>query len=317
MSARSGGCLQPTGRPIAMGTNGAVSTPHYQASAAGFHTLRAGGSAVDACIAANATLCVTLNHMAGLGGDLTEATKLAFADRDRWVTDPATIDIPYERLLSKSYAKERRQRIDMLRARPEGEIGPGVGGDTVYLAAVDRDGLACSLIQSVYFEFGSAFVPPGTGILLQNRGSFFKLDPARPNALAPRKRTFHTIIPAMALHNREPVLLFGTMGGEGQPQTQAAILTRMVDFGFDVQEAIEAPRWLYGRTWGEKSRTLKLEGRVPDGVVAELKRRGQDVEMLEDWSQKMGHAQAIWIDRKRGTLHAGADPRGDGAALAW
>jgi gamma-glutamyltranspeptidase len=257
---------------------------------------------------------------------MAEAVKLAFADRDRWVTDPATIDIPYGRLLTREYAAERARQIDMARARPPDEVMPGLGrpaaraaagGDTVYLCAVDDAGLAVSLIQSVYFEFGSAFVPEGTGILLQNRGSFFSLDPEHPNALAPGKRTFHTIIPAMALQNGQPALLLGTMGGEGQPQTQAAMLTRMVDYGYDVQEAIEAPRWLYGRTWGEESRSLRLEGRIPDGVAAELKRRGHAVTMVEDWSQTMGHAQAIWIDREEGTLHGGADPRGEGIALGY
>lgn len=190
-----------------------------------------------------------------------------------------------------------------------------MGGDTVYLCAVDGEGQVVSLIQSVYYEFGSAFMPPDTGILLQNRGSFFSLDQNHINVLAPGKRTFHTIIPAMALKEGQPVLAFGTMGGEGQPQTQAALLTRIVDFGMNVQEAIEAPRWLYGRTWGQESKTLKLEGRIPDPVTNELIRRGHDVEMVQDWSQTMGHAQAIWIDRQAGVLHGGADPRGDGYAL--
>jgi gamma-glutamyltranspeptidase/glutathione hydrolase len=156
---------------------------------------------------------------------------------------------------------------------------------------------------------------PGTGILLQNRGSFFSLDDQHVNVLAPGKRTFHTIIPAMALKDGKPVMAFGTMGGEGQPQTQAALVTRILDFGLNVQEAIEAPRWLYGRTWGQDSRTLKLEGRIPDGIAYELQRRGHDVEMMQDWSGTMGHAQAIWIDRDHGVLHGGADPRGDGLAI--
>jgi gamma-glutamyltranspeptidase/glutathione hydrolase len=180
---------------------------------------------------------------------------------------------------------------------------------------VDAGGQAVSLIQSVYFEFGSAFIPPGTGILMQNRGSFFSLDPKHVNCLAPRKRTFHTIIPAMALQGGRPVLTFGSMGGEGQPQTQTAMLTNMVVFGFNVQEAIEAPRWLFGRTWGEESRSLRLEGRVPQSVAAELTRRGHEVQMVDDWSQTMGHAQAIWIDHEQGVLHGGADPRGEGLAI--
>jgi len=255
---------------------------------------------------------------------MTEAVKIAFADRDRWVTDPDFLDIPVERLVSKDYMDERRGMIDMMSAKPEQEVEPGEprlaadgGGDTTYMCAVDSDGNSCSLIQSVYHEFGSAFMPEGTGILLQNRGSFFKLDPDHPNKLEPRKRTFHTIIPAMALKDNRPFMLFGTMGGEGQPQTQAAMLTRVVDFGYDIQQAIEAPRWLYGRTWGEESKTLKLEGRIPDAVATELKRRGHDVEMMEDWSQKMGHAQGIVIDLESGVFSAGADPRGDGLALAW
>lgn len=255
---------------------------------------------------------------------MTEAVKVAFADRDRWVTDPRFVDIPVERLTSKDYMQERRTIIDMLHAQHEQEVEPGQphlaangGGDTVYMCAVDGDGNTCSLIQSVYHEFGSAFMPEGTGILLQNRGSSFKLNPDHPNKLEPRKRTFHTIIPAMALRNNRPFMAFGTMGGEGQPQTQTAMLARVADFGYNIQQAIEAPRWLYGRTWGEESRTLKLEGRIPDAVATELKRRGHDVEMLEDWSQKMGHAQGIVIDQEAGVLHAGADPRGEGIALAW
>jgi gamma-glutamyltranspeptidase/glutathione hydrolase len=250
-----------------------------------------------------------------------EATKLAFIPRDRWVTDPAFLQMPLEEITSKAYADRLRKLLDMGQARNEQEVrqqAPDVdGGDTTYMCAVDTEGNCCSLIQSVYFEFGSAFMPEGTGILLQNRGSFFKLDPEHPNTLEPRKRTFHTIIPAMALKDDQPFLLFGSMGGEGQPQTQAAMFTRIVDFGYTIQQAIEAPRWLYGRTWGEESRTLKLEGRIPDGVATELKRRGHEVEMMEDWSQKMGHAQGIVIDQETGVLAAGADPRGDGVALCW
>jgi gamma-glutamyltranspeptidase/glutathione hydrolase len=206
--------------------------------------------------------------------------------------------------------------IDMTRASAEEHITPGPDGDdTVYLCALEADGLAVSIIQSVYYEFGSAFMASGTGLLLQNRGSFFSLDPAHVNALAPRKRTFHTIIPALALQDGRPVLVFGTMGGEGQPQTQTALLTRTVDFGFNVQEAIEAPCWLYGRTWGEASKSLRLEGRIPDTVANELVRRGHDVHMVTDWSQTMGHAQAIWINYAHGVLHGGADPRGEGLAI--
>lgn len=259
---------------------------------------------------------------------LAEAVKLAFADRDAWLSDPKFVEIPLERLLSKEYAAERRQRIEAQRAMAMEEVEPGVapagrtpqrpaGGDTCYFCAVDGDGRAVSVIQSIYHDFGSAEIGGDTGIILQNRGSFFSLDERHPNRLEPGKRTFHTLIPAMLLRDGEPWLVYGTMGGEGQPQTHAALVTRLVDFGYDVQQAIEAPRWLMGRTWGTESRDLSLEGRVADEVVRELVRRGQPVKMLPDWDDNMGHAQAIRIDREHGFLEGGADPRGDGAALGF
>jgi gamma-glutamyltranspeptidase len=258
-----------------------------------------------------------------------EAVKLAFADRDAWLTDPASLDIPLESLIDRSYADERRNLIDPERAMVMEEVKPGIDagtaavgrgaeGDTCSICAVDDDGMAVSLIESVYHDFGSAEIAGDTGILLQNRGSFFSLDENHPNRLEPGKRTFHTLIPAMVMDSdNTPELVYGTMGGEGQPQTHAALLTRLIDFGYDVQQAIEAPRWLMGRTWGTKSQDLSLEGRISDGVIRELERRGQPVKVLADWDDNMGHAQAIRIDRRNGYLEGGADPRGDGLALGW
>lgn len=247
---------------------------------------------------------------------MVEATKLAFADRDRWVTDPDWLKAPLARLLDKPYAAERAARISMSRA--QAACAPGIpGGDTVALAVVDGAGNAVSLIQSIYFDFGSAIVAGDTGVLMQNRGSFFSLDPAHVNALAPRKRTFHTLIPAMLLADRRPYLVYGTMGGEGQPQTQAALVTRVVDFGYDIQAAIEAPRWLYGRTWGLPTRALYLEGRFPPATAEDLKRRGHPVQVLPAWSESVGHAQGICIDPETGVRFGGADPRGDGAAAGY
>lgn len=261
---------------------------------------------------------------------MAEAVKLAFADRDAWLTDPNFVDIPLDRLLAKDYADERRGLIERERAMVMRDVEPGVpfeserraerrspGGDTCYFCCVDADGLAVSVIQSIYHDFGSAEIAGETGILLQNRGSFFSLDDAHPNRLEPGKRTFHTLIPAMLFDGDAPALVYGTMGGEGQPQTHAALVTRIVDFGYDVQQAIEAPRWLMGRTWGTESRDLSLEGRISDEVVRELERRGQPVKMLPDWDDNMGHAQAIRIDRTHGFLEGGADPRGDGLALGY
>jgi len=180
---------------------------------------------------------------------------------------------------------------------------------------VDEDGLAVSLIQSIYFDFGSGIIAGDTGIIPQNRGSFFSLEDSHVNSLEPGKRTFHTLTPAMLTHDGEPELIYGTMGGEGQPQTQAALVTRLVDFGYDVQQAIEAPRWLYGRTWGEDTRSLSLESRVPDSVITALQKQGHQVSVARRYDDTMGHAAAISIDD--GLLEGGADPRGDGAAIGY
>ncbi|MFQ5802796.1 MAG: gamma-glutamyltransferase [Candidatus Methylomirabilales bacterium] len=245
-----------------------------------------------------------------------EATKLAFADRDRWITDPASIQIPLDRLLSARYSQDRAQLVNMTRASERYQPGL-VRGDTVYIGTVDAEGNSVSMLQSIYFDFGSGIVAGDTGVLLQNRGSFFSLDPTHVNRLEPKKRTFHTLIPAMLLKGDRLFLVYGTMGGEGQPQTQSALVTRIVDFGFRLQEAIEAPRWLYGRTWGRESTDLLLEDRIPSDVVAGLKRRGHPVRVGGTWDDVMGHAQAILVDPETGIRHGGADPRGDGQALGY
>lgn len=258
---------------------------------------------------------------------LAEVVKIAFADRDEWLSDHRWIDIPLDRLLSKDYAAERRALINSNSALKMEEVEAGIPfkfkvhcripeGDTCYFCAVDGDGLVVSVIQSIYHDFGSAVVGGDTGIILQNRGSFFSLDECHPNYLCPGKRTFHTLIPSMLLKDGRPYLTYGTMGGEGQPQTQAALVTRLIDFGYDVQQAIEAPRWLMGRTWGTQSRHLSLEGRIADEVIRELKLRGQPTKLLEDWNDNMGHAQAIRLNHN-GFLEGGADPRGDGLALGY
>ena len=248
----------------------------------------------------------------------TEAIKLIFADRDRWLTDPAFLKIPLSQLLSKQYARERFEQINPHKASINKQLQSGItGGDTVYLTAVDENGLTVSLIQSNFLEFGSGFMPAGTGIILQNRGAFFSLDEKHVNVLAPAKRTMHTLMPGMVFKDGQPLIVFGTMGGEGQPQTHAALLTNLLDFGFNVQEAIEAPRWFFGRLPGEDHRILHLEGRIANPIAVELNKKGHEVIMMTDWSQIMGHAQAIVIDRENGVLHGGADPRGEGLALGY
>jgi gamma-glutamyltranspeptidase len=246
---------------------------------------------------------------------LVEATKLAFADRDRWLSDPEFVEIPIAELLSKDYCDRRRARINISLAQTF-QAGM-VGGDTTYSAFVDAEGNCVSLIQSLYFDFGSAVVPPKLGFPLQNRGSLFSLEPGHINTLEPGKRTFHTLMPGLVMNgDGSPYLVFGTMGGEGQPQTQMALLTRVLDFGFDPQTAIDLPRWLWGRTWGEDTTGLTLEGRISKSVRTELRQRGHEVKIAPDWSEKMGHAHMIQIDFNSGLLRGGSDPRSDGKALA-
>lgn len=247
---------------------------------------------------------------------IIEATKQAFADRDKYLTDPEFSDFPLDYLLSTQHGKDQAMRIDMQHAIDKADpLDPK--GDTVWLGVVDKYGNAVSLIQSIYHDFGSAIVPKGTGIILQNRGSFFSLDKNHVNALMPHKRTFHTLNPAMLLKNGKPLLVYGTMGGEGQPQTQAAIVTRVIDFGMTPQMAINSPRWLYGRTWGKASNDLKMEGRIPADVLKELERRGHPVKKVEDFTDTMGHAGAILINQNSGVMQGGTDPRGDGLAAGF
>ena len=243
-----------------------------------------------------------------------EATKLAFGDRDRWLADPERVAVPLRRLLDPAYLRDRGRRIAMDRAAPA-PLAPGVErGDTIACVTADAAGNCVSLIQSIYHEWGSGVVAGDTGVVLQNRGAGFTLDPAHANVLEPGKRPFHTLTPFMYLRDGKPLLVAGTMGGEGQPQTLVAVTTRVVDLGLDVQSAVEAPRWVYGRTWGAPTRALSIEGRFGDAVAADLARRGHDVRMLGSWSDTAGHAQALRLDPD-GLMTGGGDPRADGPAL--
>jgi gamma-glutamyltranspeptidase/glutathione hydrolase len=243
---------------------------------------------------------------------VVEATKLAFEDRDRYLADPAFVDVPVARCLDPERLGRRRRLIARRQARPV-DAAPPAEGDTIAIVTADGEGNVAVVIQSTYHEFGSGVVAGDTGVLLQNRGAFFSLDPRHPNRLAPGKRTAHTLIPSMYLVDGRPRFAYGTMGGEGQPQTQAALLTRAVDRGLTPQAAVEAPRWLLGRTWGDPSRALRIEDRFGVEVADELRRRGHDVQVVDGWSDLMGHAQLIGVGTD--DLVAGSDPRADGAAL--
>ena len=247
---------------------------------------------------------------------VVEASKLAFADRDRYLTDPDFMRITPSELLDRARLARASQRISLARALPVGGAAP-MAGDTVAIVTADREGNAVSLIQSLYFTWGSGVLAGDTGVVLQNRGAFFSLDPAMANALVPGKRTLHTLIPSMYLEDGRTRFVYGTMGGEGQPQTQAAVLTRRLYRGLGPQASVEAPRWLYGRTWGAPSRALNIEGRYPAEMARELATRGHEVKVGKDWDDLFGHAQCVWIDAEAGGFTGGSDPRADGAALGF
>lgn len=243
-----------------------------------------------------------------------EATKRAFAVRDHCVTDPAYMTVDAQSLLAPARLRELAADVDRNRAARWGAGGPPA--DTVWMGVVDGKGRAVSMIQSIYHEFGSGVVLEETGINWQNRGCSFSLDPAALNSLRPGRKPFHTLNPALARLRDGRTLVYGTMGGDGQPQTQSAVFTRVAVFGMGPQQAVSAPRWLLGRTWGQTSDSLKLESRFSTGVVADLARHGHEMEVLGDYDETMGHAGAI-VRHANGVLEGGADPRSDGAVAAY
>ncbi len=172
-------------------------------------------------------------------------------------------------------------------------------------------------LLSLYYPFGSGLVARGTGILLQSRGAYFSLDPDHPNCLLPCKRTLHTLMAAIVARDGKPCLAFGSMGVDGQPQTHLQVLSRLLDFDWNIQEAIEAPRWIHGSPHGDGLPVLHIESRFDSQVIEALQRRGHQVQLLPAWANEAGHAQGIIIDHHRGVLMGGADPRGDGYALGW
>lgn len=245
---------------------------------------------------------------------IVEATKQAFALRDRYITDPLHMREEMQTLLDSGLLAASAQQIDPHRAAPWGSgRGPG---DTVWMGVMDSSGMAVSFIQSIYHEFGSGVVLPDTGIVWQNRGAAFSLQPDHLLALLPGKQPFHTLNPAAARLNDGRLMVYGSMGGDGQPQTQAAIFTRHVIQGMPLQQAVSAPRWLLGRTWGESSDSLKLEGRFNADTLARLAALGHQVDTLPDFSEAVGHAGAI-VRHTNGMLEGAFDPRSNGSAAGF
>lgn len=243
-----------------------------------------------------------------------EATKRAFAVRDQHITDPAYMTQEAMSFLTAERLDAMARAFDPEQAAPWGKgVGPA---DTVWMGVVDNEGVAVSFIQSLYHEFGSGIVLPTTGLNWQNRGCSFSLDPDARNPLTPGRKPFHTLNPAMARLDDGRTLVYGNMGGDGQPQSQSAVFSRIVHFGMNPQAAIDAPRWLLGRTWGNASDNLKLEARFSATCVDELKAKGHDIEILEDYDESMGHAGAI-VRHPDGLLEGGCDPRSDGAVAGW
>jgi len=245
---------------------------------------------------------------------LVEATKRAFRVRDRHVTDPAYMSVDPARFLAPEGLDTMAADVDRARALPWPEAASK--GDTVWLGAIDREGRAVSFIQSIYWEFGSGVVLGATGVTWQNRGTSFSLDPSHHNCLKPGRRPFHTIQPALARLADGRVMPYGTMGGEGQPQTQAMLFSRHVLHGQSLQEAVTRPRWLLGRTWGAEAANLRIESRFDPSIIAALRAAGHDVEEIGPFDEVMGHAGAL-VHHADGLIEGAADPRGDGTAAGF
>ncbi len=239
---------------------------------------------------------------------LTEAKKLAYTDRDTFVTDLDVRKLPVEQLISKQYAKQQRERIDLNQAQSFPESMLDIGADTVYLCTADRDGNMVSFINSIYDDFGSGYVVPGTGICLQNRGTLFSLEENHLNRIEPSKRPLHTIIPAMVMRENQPVFCYGVMGGEMQPQGHVQVFLNMFVFGMNAQEAGEAARTR------EENGTVFIESGISDAVREGLRNKGH---VVERGGGQFGGYQGIYYDTEQKVYQGASDNRKDGCALGY
>ncbi len=243
---------------------------------------------------------------------LIEATKRGLRARDRAVTDPNYLAHPLDRYLDPRFLAGEAMKIDRHKAA-RWPIDSG-GGDTIWMGAVDSSGLVVSYIQSLYWEFGSGCVLPRTGVLMQNRGASFSLQSGAVNPLIPGRLPIHTLNPALAVLDDGRIMAYGCMGGDGQPQTQGAVFTRHIMFREPLDQAIDRPRWVLGRTWGAARTALRLEARFDGNLIDQLVSAGHEVDMLaENYSDVMGHAGAVVL-HKDGTCEGAHDPRADGGA---
>lgn len=248
---------------------------------------------------------------------ILEAKKLAFEDRAKFYADMDFNDVPVDRLISKAYAEKRRQQIRKNKAGSDYAAGDLTDGETIYLCTADKYGNMVSLIQSNYWGFGSGMVPPGLGFVLQNRGALFTLEDGHFNVYEPKKRPFHTIIPAFVTKEGQPYLAFGVMGGDFQPQGQVQVLVNMLDFQMDLQEAGDAPRFAHSGSStprGDKkqgSGKVGLEDYFPEGLAKVLRKRGHDVS-VGNGVMFYGGYQAIRYDRENGVYIGATELRKDG-----
>ena len=244
---------------------------------------------------------------------LIEAKKIAFMDRDSFVTDPGFEDVPVDRLLSKEYAGQCRRRIDSDRAAvPSVHPLSTRGYDTVFVAAVDQDRNAVSLISSIYMPFGSGMVVDGTGIVLQNRGNSFSLNPTHPNRLEPQKRPMHTIIPGMVFKGGDFLMSFGVMGGDMQPQGHVQFLINLIDFKMNLQDAVDAPRVRH-----MQGSDVYLEDGISRQTASALQRKGHDIVQASSSVNHVGGGQAIYLDGSQDVLLGASDRRKDGCAIGY
>lgn len=245
---------------------------------------------------------------------VVEATKRAFGVRDQHVTDPAYMSVDPQTLLDPAALDALAADIDRHRALAWG--GATEPGDTIWMGVIDGEGRAVSFIQSIYHEFGSGVVLRDTGINWQNRGCSFSLDAEALNALEPGRKPFHTLNPALAQFDDGRSMVYGTMGGDGQPQTQAAVFSRYASMGMGLQQAVTAPRWLLGRTWGNMSESLKIESRFAGRVAEELCHRSHVVDVIGAFDETVGHAGAL-VRHPNGMMEGAFDPRSDGAVAGF
>lgn len=248
---------------------------------------------------------------------MVEAKKLAYDYRDQYITDPEFVPVEYDNFLDKQYASRLRKMIQPLLAGSDRDR-LYTSGNTTAFSVADGEGNIVAGIQSLYYPFGAGCTVDDTGIILQNRGASFSLDPSHINRLEPLKRPYHTLTASIVTQQEKPILAFSATGADGQPQTHLQVISKLLHFGYNIQDAIEAPRWVHGCIFpADNTEFLNMEGRFSFEIAATLESWGHHVRLIDEWAPEMGQAQGIVIDRERSLYCGGADPRTDGYVAAF